>query len=471
MSQFLLPDLGEGLEEAQLVQWLVAEGDTVALNQPICQVETAKAMVDIPSPYAGTVERLHAQPGETVPVGAPLITIAETALPGAATAAAPAAEGHGPVLVGYGTAGPAHGQGQVPARRRRVPGGAGAMTTEPPAPGLRPPTTTVPPASAGEVAASPLVRKMAQERGIDLRAVRGTGPSGRIRVEDLQAALAAPQSGTSAGMTAARPPAGVSIGATGPRPSPGVSVGATGGRPPAIADEPGDERISTVGLRKAIAARMVRSATTIPHFTEYGLFDAAALVDLRARLRATPAFTGHHLTYLPFFVRALAAAVGQFRVMNSRWDEDGNAIVVRRAINVGIATDTERGLLVPVIHHADTLDLATLASEGERLAGLARQGRLDPQSMSGGTITITNVGAAGPVDTGAPLINPPEACVVGFGAIKLRPMAVDDRVLVRPSCWISISCDHRIVDGATAAGFLGALVGALEAPESLASGR
>ena len=442
MSQFLLPDLGEGLEEAQLVQWLIREGDTVTLNQLICQVETAKALVDIPSPFAGTVEHLHARPGETVPVGAPLITIADTSAPDAPRATTPAEGGQGPVLVGYGTAGPAHGQ--VPTRRRRVPTGASAAPTPlaAVAPSAPPPTP-----AASEIAASPLVRKMAADRGIDLRHVRGTGPGGRIRVEDLESAIAAaPSAGT---MPSTR--------ATGP----------TSSRQSTIADEPGDERISTVGLRKAIAARMVRSATTIPHFTEYGLFDAAALVEMRARLRAEPTFADRHLTYLPFFVRALVAAVGQFRMMNSRWDEEGTAIVVRRAINVGIATDTERGLLVPVIHHAETLDLPTLAVEVERLAGLARQGRLDPHALSGGTITITNVGAAGPVDTGAPLINPPEACVVGFGAIKPRPMAVGERVLVRPSCWISISCDHRIVDGAAAAGFLGALVAALESPEVL----
>ena len=426
MSQFLLPDLGEGLEEAQLVQWLVKEGDHIALNQPICQVETAKALVDIPSPYAGTVERLHAKPGDIVAVGTPLITIAEGA------AAREGAEqpstgidgdGRGPVLVGYGTEGPA----QTLTRRRR---GVSAAAAGAPA------------APSGEdavVAASPVVRKMAAERGIDLRTIRGTGPGGRIRVEDLQAAMSAP-------------PASVASPATSPAP---------------VQDEPGDERITTVGLRKAIAARMVRSATTIPQFTEYGLFDATALTDLRVKLRADSAYGGQRLTYLPFFVRALVSAVREYPIMNSRWDEEGNAIVVRRAIHVGIATDTERGLLVPVIHHAEQMTLAAIAAEVERLIGLARAGKLPAQSLTGSTITITNVGAAGPVETGAPLINPPEACVVGFGAIRPRPTVVRDQVEVRPGAWISISCDHRIVDGATAAQFLGALTKRLEAPGPL----
>lgn len=441
MSQFRLPDLGEGLEEAQVVQWLVREGESIQLNQPICQVETAKAMVDIPSPYSGTVERIHAAPGDVIAVGAPLITIAEAgvaAQPQTPAAAAPTSghgDGPGAVLVGYGTEGPSHAL----SRRRRVAPGAQGAPTAPATAAVA--SATTPPTSAEPVSASPLVRKMAQERGIDLRGIRGTGPTGRIRVEDLEAAMAATTP------AAAHPE------------RPGARV--------AIQDEPGDERISTVGLRKAIAARMVRSATTIPQFTEYGLFDAAALVALRERLRSAPAFQGQKLTFLPLFVRALVRAVREYRVLNSRWDEEGNAIVVRRAMHVGIATDTERGLLVPVIQHAERLDLAATAAEAERLVRLARVGTLDAQSLSGSTITITNVGAAGPVDTGAPLINPPEACVVGFGAIKPRPTAVGDQVVVRPGAWISISCDHRIVDGATAAGFLGALVRQLEAPEGL----
>jgi 2-oxoisovalerate dehydrogenase E2 component (dihydrolipoyl transacylase) len=435
MSQFLLPDLGEGLEEAQLVEWLVKEGDTVALNQPLAQVETAKALVDIPSPYAGTVERLHARPGDTIPVGAPLITIAETS---AAARPAPASQtdGHGPILVGYGTEGPA----QSFSRRRRGVSGAVRDAAATASGAMPAPTPSTPALTGGDAGgrASPLVRKIAAERGIDLSALTGTGPGGRIRVEDLDSATS-------------------SLRGKGP----GVrSETAQGVR----SDE---ERISTIGLRKAIAARMLKAATTIPHFTEYGLFDAAALVALRERLKSDPRYASAHLTYVPFFVRALVAALRAHPIMNSRWDEEGNAIVVKHSIHIGIATDTARGLLVPVVHDAHALDLAAIATEANRLIALARDGKLDAKSLTGGTITITNVGAAGPVDTGAPLINPPEACVVGFGAIKPRPLAVGDQVLVRPSCWLSISCDHRIVDGATAAQFLGALVSALEHPASL----
>jgi pyruvate dehydrogenase E2 component (dihydrolipoamide acetyltransferase) len=196
------------------------------------------------------------------------------------------------------------------------------------------------------------------------------------------------------------------------------------------------------------------------------LFDATALVALRERLRGESAFAGTHLTFLPLLVAALVAAVREFPIMNSRWDEAGNAIVVKRSIHVGIATDTERGLLVPVIHDAHALTLPQLAAETERLVSLARAGKLDARSLSGSTITLTNVGAAGPVETGAPLINPPEVCIVGFGAIKPRPTVVGDQVLVRPGAWISMSFDHRVIDGATGARFMTAIARHLEAPEA-----
>lgn len=425
-SQFRLPDLGEGLEEAQLVQWLVRPGETVALNQPLCQVETAKALVDVPSPYAGVVRTLHAQPGETVPVGAPLVTI-ETSDSGA-TSIAPTdvSTGQGPVLVGYGTEGPA----QTFTRRRR---GAEApstpVSTQPAAMSPAAVPTSAP--NGADAKASPLVRKIAQERGVNLATITGTGPGGRIRVEDLD-------------------------------PVPAQAAKAV----TLLADD--EERISTVGLRKAIAAKMMRAATTIPHFTEYALFDAAGLVGLRDQLKGRGDFAETRLTFLPFLVVALARVVQEYPIMNSRWDEEGSAIVVKHSVHIGVATDTERGLVVPVIHDAHTLTLALVAAEADRLTQLARAGKLEARMMTGGTITLTNVGAAGPVDTGAPLINPPEACVVGFGAIKKRPMAVGEQVLVRPSAWISMSCDHRIVDGATAAKFIGKLVSLLEEPEALA---
>ncbi|HEY8326321.1 MAG TPA: dihydrolipoamide acetyltransferase family protein, partial [Ktedonobacterales bacterium] len=347
-------------------------------------------------------------------------------------------DGEGPVLVGYG----AHGPAQTFTRRRR-----GASIAEAPPPALAAPVAAAPvaatPAAApvaddGAVKSSPLVRKIAAERGISLAGIVGTGPGGRIRVEDLEAS---PATRSSASATTASA---------------------------ASAGDEEEQRISTIGLRKAIAAKMTRSATTIPHFTEYGLFDASRLVALRQRLKGEPAYAGAHLTFLPFFVRALTRAVAAYPITNSRWDEEGNAIVIRKRINVGIATDTQRGLVVPVVRDAAALSLAQIAAECERLVGLAREGRLDPGSMTGGSITITNVGAMGPVETGAPIINAPEVCIVGFGAIKPRPTVVGDALAVRPGAWISVSCDHRVIDGASAAQFMGALIASLEEPESLA---
>ncbi|MGH2504395.1 MAG: dihydrolipoamide acetyltransferase family protein [Ktedonobacterales bacterium] len=436
MGQFMLPDLGEGLEEAQLTRWLVQVGDEVALNQHLCEVETAKALVEIPSPWAGVVQALHAQPGETVLVGKPLISIAQGDHAGGTIAdVAPeeVVDGEGPVLVGYG----AHGPAQTFTRRRR---GASIAEAQPPAPAASvaaaPMATSAaePVADDGAVKSSPLVRKIAAERGISLAGIVRTGPGGRIRVEDLEASPAA---------SAATAASAISAG-----------------------DEE-EQRISTIGLRKAIAAKMTRSATTIPHFTEYGLFDASRLVALRQRLKGEPAYAGAHLTFLPFFVRALTRAVAAYPITNSRWDEEGNAIVIRKRINVGIATDTQHGLVVPVVRDAAALSLAQIAAECERLVALAREGRLDPGSMTGSSITITNVGAMGPVETGAPIINAPEVCIVGFGAIKPRPTVVGDALAVRPGAWISVTCDHRVIDGASAAQFMGALIASLEEAESL----
>ncbi len=384
---FRLPDLGEGLTEAQVVRWLVQEGAQLEVNAPLCDVETAKAVVVIPSPWAGTVRRLHARPGETVPVGAPLVTIA-TERP---------AEAPGPgILVGYG---PQSRTDSGVRRRARAAAPAGA--------------------AEAEARAAPFVRQLAKDRGVDLARVRGTGPGGRITRADVEAAIA---------------------GAPAPTPD-------------------GDERISVVGIRKAIARQMLRSVSTIPQFTEFALFDATNLAAARDRAKAA----GRPLTPLPYFVRALVRAVRDFPLMNSSWDDARDEIVIKRAVHLGIAVNTPQGLLVPVLKDAGQLaDLHQIAERCIRLIEGARSGTLGPGDMTGGTITLTNVGASGPVETGTPIINPPECCVVGFGAIRLRPMVVDGQVMARNGAWISLSVDHRIVDGALATEFLTALVRNLE---------
>ena len=392
---FRLPDLGEGLTEAQLVAWRVEEGARVEINAPLCDVETAKAVVVIPSPYAGTIHKLHARPGESVAVGAPLVTIAAQETPTTVEPEDPAPR----TLVGYGPGAPEAGV----RRRARV---APVATGEP----------------GADVRAAPFVRQLAKEKGVDLARVTGTGPGGRITKADVEAATSAPAA------------------------------------TPATPATNGERRISVVGIRKAIARQMVRSVSTIPQFTEFAIFDASALMAAREKQKAG----GRSLTPLPYFIQAMVRAVRAYPLMNSSWDESRDEIVVKQPINVGIAVNTSQGLLVPVLRGADQLDLHEIADRGAKLIEGARAGTLGPGEMSGGTITVTNVGASGPVETGTPIISPPECCVVAFGAIKPRPMVVDGQVVARPGAWISISVDHRIVDGALATEFLTALVAELE---------
>jgi pyruvate dehydrogenase E2 component (dihydrolipoamide acetyltransferase) len=392
---FRLPDLGEGLTEAQLVAWRVEEGAHVDVNAPLADVETAKAVVVIPSPYAGTIQKLHARPGESVAVGAPLVTFTTQGSPAAVEAESDAPR----TLVGYGPGAPEAGV----RRRARV---APSATAEP----------------GADVRAAPFVRQLAKEKGVDLATVTGTGPGGRVTKADVEATASSPLA------------------------------------TPAAPSTKGDRRISVVGIRKAIARQMLRSVSTIPQFTEFAIFDASALMAAREKQKAG----GRSLTPLPYFIEAMVKAVRAYPLMNSSWDDSRDEIVVKQAINVGIAVNTSQGLLVPVLRGADQLDLREIADRSAKLIEGARAGTLGPGEMSGGTITVTNVGASGPVETGTPIISPPECCVVAFGAIKPRPMVVDGQVVARPGAWISISVDHRIVDGALATEFLTALVGELE---------
>ncbi|HEY4844685.1 MAG TPA: dihydrolipoamide acetyltransferase family protein [Candidatus Dormibacteraeota bacterium] len=389
---FRLPDLGEGLTEAQLVAWRVEEGARVEVNAPLCDVETAKAVVVIPSPWAGTIQKLHARPGESVAVGEALVTIA--AAEGAPAEATPG------TLVGYGPGAPESGI----RRRARMP----VATAE----------TSI------DVRAAPFVRQLAKDKGVDLAQVAGTGPGGRITRSDVEAAAA----------------------------TPATTAAAT------VPSNGGERRISVVGIRKAIARQMVRSVSTIPQFTEFAVFDATNLMAAREKRKAS----GRPMTPLPYFIEALVKAVRAYPMMNSSWDDARDEIVVKEPIHLGIAVNTSQGLLVPVLRDASTLDLDAIAAQSAQLIEGARAGTLPASQMSGGTITITNVGASGPVETGTPIINPPECCVVAFGAIKPRPMVVDGQVVARSGAWISISVDHRIVDGAMATEFLTALVAELE---------
>ena len=387
---FRLPDLGEGLTEAQLVAWRVEEGGRVDVNTPLCEVETAKAVVVIPSPWAGTIHKLHARPGESVAVGEPLVTITP--------AEATQAEATPGTLVGYGPGAPESG---IRRKARSAPAAA---------------------ESSGDVRAAPFVRQLAKDMGVELAQVTGSGPGGRITRADVEAAASSPSAAAASTST------------------------------------DGERRISVVGIRKAIARQMLRSVSTIPQFTEFAIFDATNLMAAREEGKAS----GRSMTPLPYFIAAVVKAVRAYPLMNSSWDESRDEIIVKQPINVGIAVNTSQGLLVPVLRGAEQLELTAIAEKSAQLIEGARAGTLPPNQMSGGTITVTNVGASGPVETGTPIINPPECCVVAFGAIKPRPMVVQGQVVARSGAWISISVDHRIVDGALATEFLTALVSELE---------
>jgi pyruvate dehydrogenase E2 component (dihydrolipoamide acetyltransferase) len=430
--EFKLPDLGEGLTEGEVVRWLVAEGDAIVLNQPIVEVETAKAVVEIPSPYAGTVVKLHAAEGDSLDVGAPLISV-DTG--GGATEPHPATSTAEPepepepepelqaTLVGPGE--------RQQTRRRRIAGHPRATNGPSPA------------APAERPKATPPVRRYAKDRGVDLAVLVGTGKDGRITREDVDGALGTDEPAAAAARGAEVPAARV------PR-------------------ERTSERIPVRGTRRQTAAAMTASAFSIPHVTEFLTVDATRLMELRDRLRALPAAAELRLTPLAVVAKALCVAVRSYPLMNSSWDEDAGEIEVKGWVNLGIATDTPTGLLVPNIKDADTLGILDLAGEVARLTDLARERKAAPADLTGGTITITNVGGFG-VETGTPIINKPECAILATGLIAPRPWVVDGQLTVRQLMTTSVSFDHRIVDGAYAAQFLAHLRDLLEDPALLSA--
>jgi 2-oxoisovalerate dehydrogenase E2 component (dihydrolipoyl transacylase) len=460
--EFRLPDVGEGLTEADIVSWRVKPGDTVTVNQIIVDIETAKAVVELPSPYAGVVAALLVPEGQTVDVGTPIIAVDVPGPAGSGPAAgpppAPAETGTAPAASPPGgavdpaaiaAAGPRPSSEDLvppvppPAERQAVLVGygvkAGATTRRPRKGASPPPAAPVagPEALAGSgsvadpvtparanggpgghpsVLAKPPVRKLARELGVDLAGLAGTGPGGSISRDDVQQAASAQVS---------------------PGLAPEVQAGSPG---------PREERIAIRGVRKHTAAAVAESARRAPHVTEFLQVDVGATVDAVRRLRELPEFAGVRVSPLLLVARALLVAVARHPMINSTWDEDAQEIVVKHYVNLGIAAATERGLIVPNIKGADTLSLPTLAGALAGLADTARAGRASPADLSGGTVTITNVGVFG-VDSGTPIITPPEAAILAFGQIKDAPWVVDGQLAVRKVTTLSLSFDHRIVDG------------------------
>jgi 2-oxoisovalerate dehydrogenase E2 component (dihydrolipoyl transacylase) len=446
LKEFKLPDVGEGLTEADIVAWHVKPGDQVEDGQIIVEIETAKAVVELPSPWDGTVARLLAEEGQTVEVGVPIIAVqvgsgpqADTTERASAPAPPPAASlaeetpERIPVLVGYGV------KASATTRRARKVTATRPETAELPAapapaadavpvaaPAAPPELPADPGLPAVRALAKPPVRKLAKDLGIDLArlAGSGSGPDGSITREDVQRAATTGTQSRSA-------------------------VSENGGRaaaPVTAASPGGEERIPVRGLRKHMAAAMVSSAFTAPHVTEFLQVDVTETMAAARSLRDLPDFAGVKVSPLLFVARALLVAVARHPLINSSWDEEAGEIVVKHYVNLGIAVASERGLIVPNVKDAGPLPLPDLARRLQELTETSRVGKATPADLAGGTITITNVGVFG-VDAGTPILTPGETAILAFGQVKEAPWVVGGQLAVRQVCTLSLSFDHRIVDG------------------------
>jgi len=484
-KQFRLPDAGEGLTEAEILKWYVKPGDMVTVNQTIVEIETAKAAVELPSPFAGAVTELLVAEGATVDVGTPILTVdvdpeGAPGVPPAAQAhpedlvpplpdegavepgliGSPAPGGRTAVLVGYGPR-------SVVAKRRPRKNGVPAPTDQPataqvataqvaqesvvPEPVVREPVVPEPaapePVAAAEparqgsnghgvsVLAKPPVRKLARDLGVDLGTVTGSGDGGVITRADVEAAA----------RSAAQPEPVT--------PAPAAPTW----------DASREQRIPIKGVRKHTAAAMVASAFTAPHVTEWLTVDITETMRLRERVAASREFAGVKVTPLVFAARALLLAVRRHPMVNSAWDEQAQEIVVKEYVNLGIAAATPRGLVVPNVKDAGRLTTRELADAIKELTETARAGKTTPADMSGGTITITNVGVFG-VDGGTPILNPGETAILALGAVRETPWVVDGQLTIRQVCQLSLSFDHRIVDGQLGSEFLADIAAMLTDP-------
>ncbi|WP_242703367.1 dihydrolipoamide acetyltransferase family protein [Arthrobacter sp. D5-1] len=481
MQVFKLPDLGEGLTEAELVNWLVAVGDEIVVDQPIAEVETAKSMVEVPSPYAGTVAELHGEAGQTLDVGKPLISIARAGSVGAAPAAAApvptgsvdpspvssgldvspsvkaAAEtyrteekaGSGNVLIGYGTPGGATG-GRTRPRKASVGVGSSVSVAEPVvAPVMEPGVagTRIP----GKLSAviSPLVRKMARDHGVSLDAIEGSGASGLIMRRDVEAAITAPS------VDAPSAPAPVAAPVAAP-----ADAGAVDSRTGLAVSA----RTPVRGVRKAVAANMTRSRSEIPEATVWVDVDATALLEMRAELKKRAPNDTPGL--LAFIARFVTAGLKKYPPLNTRFEtaSDGSQEIVGfEGINLGFAAQTDRGLVVPSVRNAHELSARELDAEIRRLTAVARDGKATPTELGSGTFTLNNYGVFG-VDGSAAIINYPEVAMLGVGRIIDKPWVVNGELAVRKVTELTLAFDHRVCDGETAAGFLRYVADAIENP-------
>jgi len=470
MPAFLLPDLGEGLTEAEIVAWHVQAGDTVTVDQSVAEVETAKAVVEVPVPFAGRVTELHGHVGDVVAVGAPLITVD--------------ADGSGNVLIGYGTS-----SGRARRRRRvRPPAGPGPAGRAPLAPALAPvpvparPPEPAAPAPAGRpdaprrvAVASPLIRQLARNAGLDLVAVPGSGPVGLITRHDVDAAIQASRSARPAPPGTATPTAAAPAAApVTPPPAVAGTPPASGSVTPAAVAQPaatdpaapgagpdGRTRIPLRGPRKAAADKLSRSRREIPEATVWVDVDATGLAELRGTLNASPA--APPISVLALLSRLAILGLRRYPELNAR--VEGDDIVLNPCVQLGFAAQTNRGLLVPVVPEAQALTLEQLSAELAERTRRARAGQLGPGELTGGTFTVNNYGMFG-VDGSAAIINHPEVAILGIGRIIERPWVVDGAVVPRKMTELTLAFDHRVCDGGIAGGFLRFVADCVESPAS-----
>ncbi|AZM54389.1 branched-chain alpha-keto acid dehydrogenase subunit E2 [Streptomyces sp. WAC 01529] len=444
--EFKLPDLGEGLTEAEIVRWLVQVGDVVAVDQPVVEVETAKAMVEVPCPYGGVVTARFGEEGTELPVGAPLLTVAVGTPAGPRAPEEPAEralqtaaeESSGNVLVGYGTA-------AAPARRRRVRPTGPALTAASGGPGPQ----TPPPRVDGPVPViSPLVRKLAREHGMDLRALAGSGPDGLITRADVEAAIgagpvAAPETGPS-----------------------GARRQVEAGQEPTRAGL--EARHALTGIRGLVADKMARSRREIPEATCWVDADATELLAARTAMNAamTERDGSQKVSLLALFARITVAALGRFPMLNSSVDMEAREIRQFADVHLGFAAQTDRGLVVPVVRHAQSRTTESINAELIRLTEAGRAGTLTPGELTGGTFTLNNYGVFG-VDGSTPIINHPEAAMLGIGRIVPKPWVHQGELAVRHVVQLSLTFDHRVCDGGTAGGFLRYVADCVEQPAVL----
>lgn len=472
IQQFRLPDVGEGLVEAEIVSWKVKAGDTVKLNDTIVEIETAKSLVELPVPFAGVVTELLVPEGETVPVGTPIISVqtgeaapGELAPPvgegavnedmipvipdpegeeieaGKIGGAAPG--GRTAVLVGYGP--------KTTEAKRRPRKGAGTPVVQEPVAAPQPVVVPEPEpvAQSNEVAGSvhvlakPPVRKLAKDLGIDLASVTATGPGGIITRADVE--------GHTAGATGSAP-------AAAPAAPAGVAA-------PVAAPVAGqlETRIPVKGVQKVMAQAMVNSAFTAPHVTEWITVDVSATMELVERLKSDKAFRDLRVSPLLIVAKAVTLAARRTPIINAAWDEAAQEIVLKHSVNLGIAAATPRGLIVPNIKGADAMTLPELCAALNDLVAVAREGKTQPADQAGGSFTITNVGVFG-VDAGTPIINPGEAAILAFGAVRKQPWVVDDEIVPRWITTLALSFDHRLIDGEKGSTFLADVAAILEDP-------